>query len=414
MKFIHTADIHFGMENYGRIDPKTGIHSRLLDFEMSLNKCIDHAIKLNVDFFLFAGDAYKTANPSPTQQQLLLRCFMRLYEAKIPVVIVVGNHDNPLSFGKAHALDVFKLLPVSGFHVFAKPATLLLETKSGPIQIVGVPWPNRHNISMKEAFYARTALELTQHISDSLAQIISDLAQTLDPTLPALLTGHLTVASGLFSGSEKRAIYGHDPVLMPSQLAIKPFDYVGLGHLHRFQNVNKDGKVPVIYSGSIDRIDFGERKEDKGFCVVTIHDKEKTEYEFVKIETRPFIQIEVTLQEGEDQTAQILQAIKKHDLHEAIVKILYTIPEQMIDEVNLKKIQFACAPAMFVVGIIPIRTTPKRSHRNILKPDMDMQTLLKEFFLSREQFKQRAEILTEKALHLEQELQEQENDLIKS
>lgn len=408
MKFIHTADIHFGMENYGRVDAKTGIHSRLLDFEKSLNTCIDHAIKIDVDFFLFAGDAYKTANPSPTQQKLLFRCFMRLYKANIPVVVVVGNHDNPLSFGKAHSLDIFKLLPVEGFHVFSKPEILKLETKSGPVQFVGVPWPNRHNISMKKYFYARTALELTQHISDSLAQIITDLANKLDPTLPAVLTGHLTVASGIFSGSEKRAIYGHDPVLMPSQLAIKPFDYVGLGHLHRFQNLNKDGETPVIYSGSIDRIDFGERKEDKGFCVVTIHSKEKTEYEFIKIPTRPFIQIEVTLQEGEEQTHQLLEAIKKYDLTDAIVKILYTIPPQMIDEINLKKIQQACAPAMYVVGIIPIRTAPTRTHRNILKTDMDLQTLLKEYFSSKEQYKKRVEILTEKALHLEQELQEKE------
>ena len=376
MKFIHTADIHFGMENYGRVDAQTGIHSRLLDFERSLNTCIDYAIEQDIDFFLFAGDAYKTANPSPTQQKLLLRCFMRLYKAKIPVVIVVGNHDNPLSFGKAHALDVFKLLPVEGFHVFSKPDLITLQTKSGPVQIVGIPWPNRHNISMKKNFYARTALELTQHISDSLAQIISDLAQKVDPTLPAVLTGHLTVASGIFSGSEKRAIYGHDPVLMPSQLAIKPFDYVGLGHLHRFQNLNEGG-IPVIYSGSIDRIDFGERKEEKGFCLVTIHDKEKTEYEFIQLKTRPFIQIELTLQENKNQTDQLLDAIKKHNITDAIVKILYTIPDQMIDEVNLKKVQYACAPAMFVVGIIPIRKAPLRTHRNILQNNMDLRTLFK-------------------------------------
>ena len=98
IQFIHTADIHFGMENYGRIDPETGIHSRLLDFERALNYCIDKAIEKKIDFFLFAGDAYKTAYPSPTQQKLLMRCFLRLYKANIPIVIVVGNHDNPLTF----------------------------------------------------------------------------------------------------------------------------------------------------------------------------------------------------------------------------------------------------------------------------------------------------------------------------
>jgi exonuclease SbcD len=103
MKFIHTADIHFGMENYGRIDPSTGIHSRLLDFERALTFIVDTALEENIDFFLFSGDAYKTATPSPTQQKLLMNSLFRLYKAGIPVIIIVGNHDNPLSFGKATA-----------------------------------------------------------------------------------------------------------------------------------------------------------------------------------------------------------------------------------------------------------------------------------------------------------------------
>ena len=122
IRFIHTADIHFGMENYGKIDATTGIHTRLLDFEKALNCCIDRAIAESVDFFLFSGDAYKTHNPSPTQQRLLFKCLLRLYKANIPVVIVIGNHDHPLSFGKAHALDVFGEIPLDGFHVFSKPA----------------------------------------------------------------------------------------------------------------------------------------------------------------------------------------------------------------------------------------------------------------------------------------------------
>src|SRR5581483_2483124 len=100
IKFVHTADVHFGMENYGRIDPATGIHTRLLDFERAFNFCIDVAIKEKVDFLLFCGDAYKTTNPSPTQQKLMLKCLLRLYKANIPVIIIVGNHDNPLSYGK--------------------------------------------------------------------------------------------------------------------------------------------------------------------------------------------------------------------------------------------------------------------------------------------------------------------------
>jgi DNA repair protein SbcD/Mre11 len=413
IKFIHTADIHFGMENYGRIDPKTGIHSRLLDFEKSLNTCIDYAIEHNVDFFMFSGDAYKTATPSPTQQKLLMRCFMRLYTAKIPVVIVVGNHDNPLSFGKANSLDIFACLPIDGFHLFAKPDSLLLQTKSGPIQIVGIPWPNRHNIALNENYYGQTATDITDQISDTLSHIIAKLAKKLDPTLPAILAGHLTVSNGLFSGSERKAIYGNDPVLLPSQLAIDPFDYVALGHLHRFQNVNEGG-IPIIYSGSIDRIDFGERKEEKGFCVVSISHDKKCSFEFIQLQTRPFIQIDVEIEEkidasDADQTQQILTAIKKHQIKDAIVKIIYKLPVAAIDQVDVKKIQLACSHSMHLVGIIPIRDIATRSYRTILSSEMDLQTLLKNYFQSKENLKDRATNLIEKTLQLEHDLDQAEN-----
>lgn len=406
IRFVHTADIHFGMENYGKIDPKTGIHSRLLDFEQSLNTCIDYAIKHDVDFFMFSGDAYKTATPSPTQQKLLMRCFIRLYQAKIPLVIVVGNHDNPLSFGKANSLDIFGSLPVDGFHVFAKPDKLLLQTKSGPIQIVGIPWPNRHNIALKDDYYGQTATDITEQISQALAKIITKLASQLDPTLPAILAGHLTVSNGLFSGSERKAIYGQDPVLMPSQLAIRPFDYVALGHLHRFQNLNEGG-IPIVYSGSIDRIDFGERKEEKGFCVVTITKEKQCTFQFIQLQTRPFIQIDVILEKELDQTSQILMALRKHELKDTIVKITYKLPVAAIDEVDIKKIQLACSHAMYLVAIIPIRDVATRSYRSILSSEMDLQTLLKNYFDSKENLKPRSENLIEKTLQLQNDVDDE-------
>lgn len=212
IRFIHTADIHFGMENYGKIDPKTGIHSRLLDFERALNFCIDIAIKDSVDFFLFSGDAYKTTNPTPTQQRLLMGCLLRLYKANIPVVLIIGNHDNPLSFGKANSLDIFGSLPLDGFHVIAQPTTLVLKTKNGPVAIVGIPWPTRNTVSLSDKHLFKNATEITDYISNGVSKIITAYAQKLDQNVPAVLGGHLTVTSGIFSGSEKRAIYGQDPV----------------------------------------------------------------------------------------------------------------------------------------------------------------------------------------------------------
>lgn len=400
IKFIHTADIHFGMENYGKIDPETGIHTRLLDFEQALNHCIDIGIEEKIDFFLFAGDAYKTANPSPTQQKLLMQCFLRLYKAGIPIVIVVGNHDNPLSFGKANSLEVFNSVPLDGFHVMSQPELLKLETKNGPVQIVGIPWPTRNTISLNKKHLLHSAEDITRYIAEAVGTLITDFAQKCDPTIPSVLASHMTVSSGIFSGSEKRAVYGTDPTLMPSQLAIEPFDYVALGHLHRYQNLNPNGYPSIVYSGSIERIDFGERKEPKGFCLVTTARK-KTSYKFIEVPTRAFIQVDVKLDPiNEDQTKQILDALTKHELKKAVVKIVYHIPENQTDTVNIGKVERACAKAHYLVGIIPIHNVATREKRRGLKVEMDLATLLDSYFEEKPAYKSKKILLTKKAMEL--------------
>ena len=65
IKLLHTADLHIGMENYGRMDPETGIHGRVMDFLRRLNDMVDYAIDEGVDVFVFAGDAYKIARSQP-------------------------------------------------------------------------------------------------------------------------------------------------------------------------------------------------------------------------------------------------------------------------------------------------------------------------------------------------------------
>lgn len=410
IRFVHTADIHFGMENYGRIDAKTGIHTRLLDFKRALDFCVDYAITQNVDFFLFAGDAYKTANPTPTHQRLFMQCLLKVYQANIPIVMVVGNHDNPLSFGKAHALEIFGQLPVSGFHVIAKPTLLTLTTKSGPVNIVGIPWPTRNSIALNNTGYAYTsAADITSYISSSVSRIIQDFADQLDPDTPAVLCGHLTVSSGIFSGSEKRAIYGTDPLFFPAQLALPQFDYVALGHLHRFQDLHKRAYPPLVYSGSLERIDFGERKEEKGFCLVTLNQKGHTEYEFIKTPTRAFIQLDIYLDGIQSQTEQILTELARYVLEHAVVKILYYIPAGHKDHVDIPTIQQACAAAHYLVGIIPVRNAQVRERRATLKVDMSLEKLLSSYFDTKLEYTAQKKTLIQKALMLQEELHEQEN-----
>lgn len=409
--FVHTADIHFGMENYGKIDPETGIHTRLLDFAKALDICIDYAIEKKVSFFLFSGDAYKTAYPSPTQQKLFLERFFKLYAANIPVVIVVGNHDHPLTFGKANALDVFKTLPMDGFHVISKPTSFVLQTKDGPVSIVGIPWPTKNTLSISHDFISYSAEEIGDYISKKVVTVIEHFRAKLDKSIPAVLAGHLTVSNGIFSGSEKRAVYGNDPVVLPSQLAQEPFDYVGLGHLHRYQNLNHNGYPAVVYSGSIERVDFGERKEEKGFCFVTISEKGKCEHEFIQVPTRKFLQIKVELQGETEQTEQILEELNKYQLKDTVIKIIYHVPENCNDIVNIKRIQNACSSAIHLVGIIPVHATTTRTARAIKPLNMSFKDLVDHYFKQKPELNNRLDQIKNKISELEKEINIEEINL---
>lgn len=372
IKILHTADVHFGVENYGKIDTSSGLHSRLLDFVKSFNFIVDRAIAEGVDVFILAGDAYKTATPTPTHQKYLLQALLRLQVVGIAIVIVVGNHDHPLSFGKAHALDVYSDLPLDGFYVFSRPESIKIKTKNGDVQIVGIPWPSRQNLLTKDDYRYKDFEKITEHISSGVCKIIEKMAAELDPSIPAVLTSHLTVSTGVFSGSEKRAVFGNDPLFLPSSLAIPPFNYVALGHLHRYQSLNHEGEVPIVYSGSIEKVDFGEVRDKKGFVIAslaTIDEGNKkwrrvADVEFIPLPVRQMIEIKVLLQDdGDFFTKQILDEIKKYELNDAIVKLFYYLPAGASDVVDLSLVYRALSSSWYIAGVIPVRKVVARTTR---------------------------------------------------
>ncbi|MDE0206515.1 MAG: exonuclease SbcCD subunit D, partial [Candidatus Tectomicrobia bacterium] len=83
LQLLHLADIHFGMENYGRLDPASGLNRRLLDFTDSVNTAIDYAFANGVHLAIFAGDIYKHRDPDPSWQRAFAGCVRRLAEAGV-------------------------------------------------------------------------------------------------------------------------------------------------------------------------------------------------------------------------------------------------------------------------------------------------------------------------------------------
>jgi exonuclease SbcD len=161
IRLLHLADLHIGMENYGHIDPATGLNGRVMDFLRRLSEVVDYALENEVDLVLFAGDAYKSRDPNSTYRREFARRIKRLADAGIPVVLLVGNHDLPAQERRASSIDIFRTLDVPNVVVASRDHLHRLTTRRGePIQVATVPYPIRQRLLAREEHKEKTIAEL--------------------------------------------------------------------------------------------------------------------------------------------------------------------------------------------------------------------------------------------------------------
>ena len=341
IKLLHFADAHIDMANYGRHDPETGLPLRVMDFLKSLDEIIQTAISEQVDLVIFAGDAYKDRSPAPTFQREWDQRIMQLSAAGIPTLLLTGNHDISPSTGRAHALQEFDSLSVPHVQVLSKPTFLKPEDLEGlPVQILALPWVSRSGMMANLDLNNVDLKEIYDQLGDRLSELVSNWLEEADPNLPVILAAHASVEGAQY-GNERMVMLGRDLVLPPALVKDDRLDYVALGHIHKPQNLNENAHPPVIYPGSIERVDFGEAKDEKFFIIAEI-EKGRAEVHWQKLANiRPFIDLCIELQ-SDQEINRILQEklLSKGALDDAIVRMVIEYPrdwEPMIDETALRK-----------------------------------------------------------------------------
>ena len=95
--------------------------SRLDDYLKSFDQLVDFALENQVDLVLFCGDAYKTREPSQTQQRELAKRIKRLSEGGVPLFMLIGNHDLPNALGRATTMEIFSTLTVPSVTIAGRP-----------------------------------------------------------------------------------------------------------------------------------------------------------------------------------------------------------------------------------------------------------------------------------------------------
>lgn len=406
IKLLHFADLHLGIENYGRIDPATGLSTRLTDFLRAYDQVVDYALENDISLVVFAGDAYKTRDPNPTYEREFARRIQRLSTAGIPTVLVAGNHDTPSAAGRAITVEIFATLEVENVYVAKRPEVIAIETKDGPVQVVALPWITRSALLARDEYKNKNLEEINQLILDKVTNIFEGddgLLGQLDRTVPTILAAHATVQGAKY-GSERSVMLGQEVILPPSLARNPAFDYVALGHIHKHQVLNE--QPPVIYSGSIERIDFGEEREDKGFVVAEV-ERGRASWRFVKTDARPFVTIEVDVQ-SDDPTAEILEAIAARDIEEAVVRIIIHTTAEKEPLINEGEIRRALAGAFHIAAIVKdVERKVRLRLGNQPIEEMTPRQMLERYFQVKQTPPERTKLLLEHAEDIFRALEEE-------
>jgi exonuclease SbcD len=350
LKILHFADAHIDMANYGQHDPKTGLPSRVIDFLNSLDNIVETAINEKVDLVLFAGDAYRDRSPAPTFQREWDKRVVKLSKAGIETLLLTGNHDIAPSALRAHALQEMETLEVPHIHVASRTRLFTPDDLGGlPLYVIAVPWITRAKtienlLNQSSEGQPSVSKSGDQDKRDALVTVglqdfFEDSFSQMDPSLPVILAAHANIEGAQY-GQERLITVGKDLILSPGLVRDPRFDYVALGHIHKFQDLNLNAYPPVVYSGSIERVDFGEINEEKGFVIVDLA-KGQTIYSFRQLPTRHFIDLKVFLETADPVLDKLVRALpSEKEAENAIVRLSVYYPKEIetqIDEAELRR-----------------------------------------------------------------------------
>ena len=279
IKIIFLADTHLGFDFPLR--PKKEKRRRGMDFFNNFDKVLDYAKKSNADLLIHGGDLfYRTLVPLPIVDMVYERIF-NFAQTGIPIVIVPGNHESS-------KLPASLFLQHPNIHYFTKPQIFKLNLKGIGFDIAGFPCV-RKDVKLK------------------FPGILNEIQAHLRSENIKLLCMHQSIEGAKVGPSDYTFRFGKD--VIPMKDIPTNYDLVLSGHIHRTQILWADNKTPIIYPGSIERTAFAEKDEEKGFYEIEFDDKLDYTYKFIRLNTRPMIDIIL------EQENYSIQKLKEEILH---------------------------------------------------------------------------------------------------
>lgn len=189
---------------------------------------------------------------------------------------------------------------------------------------------------------------------------------------------------------------GGDLPILKSMVADPVWDYVALGHIHKHQDLNPQGYPPVVYSGSLERIDFGEEGEEKGFCWVELRRNETT-WSFVPVNARPFRTVSIDVRTEEDPTAVIVDVLEKSETENAVIRLQVQLRADQMPGLREREIEGALAETTSFTVTREIEDDARTRLGDLSPEALTPLELIERYFESRDVEPERIKALLAKA-----------------
>ncbi len=294
MRILHTADWHLG-DRLKHID-------RTADLTRAVAKVAEYCETKEVDVLLIAGDLISDVTRSDTcaaALAMLNDSFRPFLLRGGTIVAIAGNHDGdrfceivcrtsqlaaPLG---ARQGDV---LPNGRWYFATRPCHFrLLDSADASCHFACLPYPNSVRYRLDEESTLVNSRDKHELLASAFRKHAIRLRSKTRAGEPSVLAAHVA-ASGANWGDLFRMSEREDIVIRDESLW-KGWDYVALGHLHRPQLVG--GNSFVRYSGSIERLDIGERDDQKGVILVELAPGRAPDPQFLRLDATPFYDVQI-------------------------------------------------------------------------------------------------------------------------
>ncbi len=324
IKLIHTADLHLGIGLSDLYETPQIVQQRFNDFVENLKSIKDFAISSNADFLILAGDIFHHPRPSSQAFNAFSQIIGEILKEEIPIIAVLGNHDTTKTSEMLSYLRGFVNVNLKNFYLFDVASKILLRAKNSneKVKFIGIPYPH---------------FQSTLSYSDYVFKVenkINELLQN-DEADYNVIVGHIYVEGGKI-GSEQRIASLRDYPLPKSVFERENVHITCLGHLHTPQKVGNK----IFYSGSIERIDFGEEGEEKSFLEIVLGDK--IHVTNVKLKLRPMKTIYIKKEELVNNlniNATLQNILEKYNVEEGSLLRIRIKGSDIIRNISMNQIE---------------------------------------------------------------------------